>query len=148
MKLARFRLPYSLLAVTLSLTAACIKSPSAPPDQDPSAIDLKPKTVVLTAIGQWVQIDARVLGQARNEIPDATIHWKSADDSIARVSRSGVVTAAAGGTTQVTATSGEVASSVTVSVEQKTGRIVVTPASATLTNKGETIRLKAATRPW
>ena len=89
MMLARFRILHGLLAVTLALTTACLKSPSAPPVQVPTTITLSTSNILLTAIGQQVRIDATVLDHNSKVITDATIFWRSANVSIATVGKNG-----------------------------------------------------------
>ncbi len=111
--------------------------------QEPATINLSSYKLVLTSSGQSVRIIATVLDQDSKVITDATITWRSANNGIARVSKIGLVTAVANGTTQVTVTSGYATASATVSVEQEVGSITIKPTSVTLTAVGSTIQLTA-----
>ena len=68
-----FRLLRFCLVLILTMSAACIKSPSEPATQEPATITLSSYTVVLTSIGQRIRIDATVLDEDSREIADATI---------------------------------------------------------------------------
>ena len=125
------------------MSTACLKSPSAPASQEPATITLSSYSVVLTSIGQRIRIDATVLAQDGKVFTDATIFWRSSSDDIATVSDQGIVTAVSSGTTQINVTSGYATASATISVEQETGSIEITPSSATLSEMGETIELVA-----
>ena len=138
-----FRLFRFFLVLILAMSAACIKSPSEPATQEPATITLSSYTVVLTSIGQRIRIDATVLDQDGKVIADATIFWRSGSDDIATVSDRGIVTAVSSGTTQINVTSGYATASATISVEQETGSVEITPSSTTLSEMGETIELVA-----
>ena len=138
-----FRLFRFFLVLILAMSAACLKSPSEPATQEPATITLSSYTVVLTSIGQRIRIDATVLDQDGKVITDATIFWRSSSDDIATVSDQGIVTAVSSGTTQINVTSGYATASATISVEQETGSVEITPSSTTLSEMGETIELVA-----
>ena len=110
-----FQLSLALLA--LGLFSSCITNPSAPPAQEPSTITLSSKKVVLTAIDEWIRIDATVLDQDGEAIKNALVFWRSENESIATVSNYGVVTAVESGTTLVTVTSGDAVEQVMIAVE-------------------------------
>ena len=126
------------LAVALLLPAACQKSPSAPPVQEPSTITLSTYRLVFTAISEEIRIDATVLDQDSKVVPTATVNWRSANRDVATVTDRGVVTATGSGTTQIIATSGYATASATVTVEQAEDSIEIMPASLRLTRVGET----------
>ena len=129
---------YATLAVALLLPAACLKSPSAPPTQEPSTITLSTYSLVFTALNERVRIDATVLDQDSKVIPDATVNWRSANRDVATVTDLGVVTATGNGATQIIVTSGDATASATVTVEQAEDSIEIMPASLRLTRVGET----------
>ncbi len=126
------------LALALLLPAACQKSPSAPPVQEPSTITLSTYRLVFTALSEEIRIDATVLDQDSKVIPDATVNWRSANRDVATVTDRGVVTATGSGTTQIIATSGYATATATVMVEQSADSIEIMPASLRLTRVGET----------
>ena len=126
------------MTVALLLPAACLKSPSAPPAQEPSTITLSTYSLVFTALNQRVRIDATVLDQDSKVISDATVNWRSANRDVATVTDRGVVTATGSGTTQIIVTSGDATATTTVTVEQAEDSIEIMPASLRLTRVGET----------
>ena len=93
---------------------------------------------MFTAVNDHLRIDATVLDQDSRVIADATVYWRSADNSVAKVSDRGVVTAAGSGTTQITVSSGYATATATVSVEQAADSIEIRPSSITLVQVGET----------
>ena len=126
------------LALTLFLQPACLTNPSGPPTQEPTTITLSTYRIVFTAVDDYERVDATVLDQDSRVISDATVHWRSADGSIARVSDRGVVTASGNGTTQITVSSGYATATVTVSVEQAADSVEIMPPSITLVQVGAT----------
>ena len=131
-----------LSVLALAMLAACARSPATPPGQ-PATIILSPSEIMLAAIGQRVPIDATVLDRDRRVITNPALTWHSADDGIATVSESGVVTAVANGTVRISTTSGGVSASVTIVVRQAAAGVTVTPASVTLHPVGATVQLAA-----
>lgn len=79
------------------------------------AVEVQPSSTTL-ASGQTVQLAARVLDAAGNEVPGQSIVWSSDDESVATVSASGLVTGVAEGQTVVRAASGALAGTATVTV--------------------------------
>ncbi|MYA77715.1 MAG: hypothetical protein F4Y17_09150, partial [Gemmatimonadetes bacterium] len=78
------------LALTLFLQPACLTNPSGPPTQEPTTITLSTYRIVFTAVNDHVRIDATVLDQDSRVIADASVNWRSADNSVARVTDRGV----------------------------------------------------------
>ena len=126
------------LLLILALSTSCLTSPSSPPTQEPTTITLSTYRIVFTAVNDHVRIDATVLDQDSRVISDATVNWRSADNSVARVTDRGVVTAAGPGTTQITVSSGYATATATVSVEQAADSIEITPSSIRMTHVGQT----------
>ena len=129
--------------VMLAMLSGCLKSPSEPAIQEPATITLSSYSIVLTSIGQRVLINATVLDQDSRVIADATIFFRSSNEKIATVGNSGLVTAVAMGSTQITVSSGYATASATVTVMQEAGSIEISPPSATLTMPGETVQMTA-----
>ena len=143
MMLARFRHLHGLLAVTLALTTACIKSPSEPAIQEPASITLSSYSLVLTSIGQRVLINATVLDKDSKMIANAPIFFRSGNTDVATVTDRGVVTAVTMGTTQITVTSGHATATATVTVAQEAGSVEVTPSGAILRSVGQSAQFNA-----
>lgn len=137
---------YRFILLTLAsftLTTCGKDGPTEPPAQVPSLITLSSQTVVLTAVGQTIQITATVMDQESKVIAGAAVTWTSSNPNVASVSPGGVVTAVSNGTARITATFGFASGSTSVSVAQEAGSISITPDSATLETVGATVQLEA-----
>ena len=108
----------------------------------PTTIAVSPDTVRFAALGQTEQLTAEVRDQVGRVLEGAAVSWSSGDTLVTRVDSAGLVTAAGGGTTTVTAQAGEVSTEVLVSVMQSAGLVVVSPAEGTVA-LGDTLRLAA-----
>ena len=97
----------------------------------------------LNAIGQTVQLTARVFDQNNNIINGAVVTWSSSDVSVVTVSTQGLVTAVQNGPARITATSGSVTHSIYVTVMQVARSIVIEPTEASLMEIGATVQLAA-----
>ena len=129
------------LLLTFALSAACLKSPSAPAAQEPASITLSSYSIVLTSIDQRVRINATVLDQDSKLIANATIFFRSGNANVATVTDRGLVTAVTKGTTQIAVTSGY--TTATVTVEQKAGSVEVTPSGSILRSVGQNAQFNA-----
>ena len=127
-------------------------SPTAPPPTPPPAptpapvptrIQVTPSSVTLNAIGQTIQLTARVLDQNGTILTGATVTWTSGNTGVATVSDQGLVKAIMNGSAVVTARSGNLSATVNVTVSQTAGRIVIEPRMATFMAIGETVQLTA-----
>ena len=138
-----FRFLPVFAALSMACLSACLTNPSGPPAQDPTTITLSPDRIVFTAVSDHIRIDTTVLDQDGGVLTNATVHWRSADNNVARVSDRGVVTAVGNGTTQIFVTSGDARAIATVSVEQTVDSIEILSSSITLTHPGETAQFTA-----
>jgi hypothetical protein len=94
--------------------------PGGPPAQVPAAvIEIQGLTGEL-GVGQVVTLSARVLA-ADGAVLNRPVTWASSDSQVASVSGTGVVTARAPGTAQVTASSGSISTHVGITVRQQGG---------------------------
>ena len=118
--------------------------PAPPPPPVPTRIEITPATARLNAIGQTVQLAARVLDQNGSAVSGAAVTWKSGAVDVALVTDQGLVTAVDNGTAVITAQSGSLSTTVNVTVSQTPGRIVIEPKMATFMAIGETVQLTAA----
>ncbi|WP_420439640.1 leucine-rich repeat domain-containing protein [Candidatus Palauibacter sp.] len=107
-----------------------------------TAIDVMPAMVALAALGDTVRLAAEVRDQVGRVIEGAMITWSSLDEAVVTVDSAGLVTAAGGGMTGVTAKSEESSGTAAVSVMQVAGSVIVSPAADTLA-PGDTLRLAA-----
>ena len=111
--------------------------------QTAGRIEIEPAEASLMAIGETVQLVAKVLDLSGQNIEAATVTWRSSDEAVASVGDDGLVTAVGNGTARITARSGGTEQSVTVKVMLTPTGIKIDPPEATLTAIGETIQLAA-----
>ena len=79
--------------------------PIDPGGSDVASVAITATPATIMTVGQQVQLSATAYDQRFNEIPDAEIAWSSADNAIATVSGSGLVTGVSEGVTNVMARS-------------------------------------------
>ena len=142
-----------VLVPALLLLSTCGKdSPTKPQPPEPTPpppppvatrIEVTPSTATLNAIGQTVQLTAKVLDQNNNPMAAAVVNWTSSADGVATVSAGGLVTAVMNGAAVITARSGNVSATVNVTVSQTARTLAIEPEMATLTSVGQTIQLTA-----
>lgn len=143
--LPRLLLTPLLLLLPLLLSAGCGEEskPTRPADPVPVRIVITPPSGLLTGTGQVLRLNATLYDASGNTLTGIGITWSSSNAAVASVSNDGVVVARSAGTTQITAAAGGIRTHITVTVERTPSRIVVTPVSARLTAKGETLRFVA-----
>lgn len=99
------------------------------------------------ALGRSVQFQAQARAANNTVLSDRQITWNSSAPAVATISSTGLLTAIANGTTQVTATADGVTSSpVTVTVNQVTAQVVVTPGTFRFQTYGRTTAFAAEAR--
>ena len=108
----------------------------------PATVAVEPDTAAFSALGDSVRLAAEVRDQIGRVMDDVQVSWSSADTTVAIVDSAGLVTAAGGGATTVSAMAGEVSGEAVVTVMQSASSVVVTPGSDTVT-LGDTLRLAA-----
>lgn len=111
--------------------------------QTPTGIAIEPAEATLTAIGETVQLIARVVDPNNRTIEGAAVTWQSSDASVATVSDAGLVIAVNNGAAVITATSGDLSASSDVTVMQSPASIVIDPDTITLAAAGDTVQLTA-----
>jgi hypothetical protein len=119
----------ALLAAAVAVVAAGCGE-SGPPVPVPTTLELSLTTVTLTALGATQTLTATVKDQTGTAMAGQTIAWVSADPTIASVNSSGQVLAVANGQTQVTASSGTLSASATVTIAQAVAQLVKTAGDA------------------
>ncbi|MXY98360.1 MAG: hypothetical protein F4Z29_11590 [Gemmatimonadetes bacterium] len=117
--------------------------PPPPPAPVPTRIEITPSFARLNAIGQTVQLAARVLDQNGSAVAGASVTWKSGAPDVATITDQGLVTAVDNGSAVITAQSGSLSATLNVTVSQTPGRIVIEPSMAELKTIGETVQLTA-----
>ena len=111
--------------------------------QTVAGMKIEPSQVMLTAIGDTIQVAATALDQNGHPIEEAVVEWSSSDDAVATVSKEGLVTGVGNGTADIIAQSGEYQASVDVSVMQAASSIAIELGEAKAVLVGETIQLSA-----
>ena len=114
--------PAVLAAAAAAVVASC--SGSSEPGPAPATVFVTPIAPVLHALGATQQLTALVRDQHGDSLPDAVVTWTSGSPGVATVGGSGLVTAVANGTAQVTARSGSARHAVTVTVSQTAATLV------------------------
>ena len=104
---------------------------------------VSPATAELTALGATVQLSAEVQDQNGQVMAGTTVTWASSAPAVATVGASGLVSAVANGAATVTATAGAATGAAAVTVAQEVASVAVSPAEATVTALGDTVRLGA-----
>jgi uncharacterized protein YjdB len=132
----------------LALPACDATSTTPTYDEGPARIQLSMATLDLER-GDTSRLSAVVLNGSGSPIasPSAgtlrtsTVSWTTSDPSIATISRSGLILAQRGGQVTVTARSGALFSTSTVSVQSKGKSITISPKVDTLHAVGHTLQL-------
>ncbi|MFQ5551274.1 MAG: Ig domain-containing protein, partial [Gemmatimonadales bacterium] len=88
-------------------------------DLSVASVSVTPTSTELTALGDQVQLSAAALDASGDPVGDASFTWSSSDDAIATVDQSGLVTGVSNGTATITATTGSVSGSATVTVAKQ-----------------------------
>ena len=129
---------------TITATSATASGTAAVTvEQVPTAVSVTPESVTLAAVGETAQFTAAVQDANGNAVAGAEVSWASGDEAVATVDANGLVTAVANGTATITATSGSLSESGTVTVEQEAAAVTVAPDSVHLIVSGETAQLAA-----
>ena len=107
---------------------------TVPPPPDPpraTTVRVNPAAAELTALGATAQFSAEVRDQ-NGQVMVVTVSWSSNNTAVATVNASGLAMAAANGTATITALTGTVSGSATVTVDQQVSAVEVTPATSIL----------------
>ena len=139
-----------LLMVTLTTCGKDSPTRPQPPEQPPATatpvatrVEIEPLSATLNAIGETVQLTARVFDQNNSVMSGASVSWSSDGIGIVTVSTNGLVTAVKKGIAVITARSGAASVTVAVRVAQTASSIMIEPPSATLMSIGGTVQLSA-----
>jgi uncharacterized protein YjdB len=121
---------------------------AAPAPVPVATVSVSPAAPSLT-VGGTVQLSATTRDASNNVLTGRVVTWSTANANIASVNSSGVVTAVAAGSTQVTATSEGKSGSATITVSAPApvpvATVSVSPSSSSV-QVGATIQLSATTR--
>jgi len=108
-----------------------------------SSIVVDPPTATLTSVGATQQFTAEARDGNDNPLAAQPSFTWGGGGSVATVDGTGMATAQAQGTTDITATAGSVTGSAALTVTQAISSIIVTPAGVTLTAFGQTQQYSA-----
>ena len=134
-------------AGTTTITATCEGKTgtaqvvvTAPAPTPVTTVTVTPSTASLTA-GDVTTLSATTLDGSGNALSGRAITWASNATQVATVSPSGVVTAVAGGSATITATSEGKKGTANVTVTERVAKLTITPSSLTLaqTNQPSTL---------
>ena len=110
--------------------------------QEVSAVTVTPAEASFAALGDTVRLSAEALDANGQTVAGAGFSWATSEATVATVDASGLVTAVASGSATITAMSGSVSGSATVTVAQEVSAVTVVPDTATVV-EGDTLRLAA-----
>lgn len=132
----QLRLPIAFVLpglLILALMTACDGGPSEPESRVASvaSLSIAPDSAVLD-LAQTQAFTATALDGSGEKVAGVAIEWSGSDDAVATVDGKGVVTAAASGTVEITATAEDVSASVSVRVREPVAAVVIAPDSAVL----------------
>ncbi len=117
--------------------------PTGPSGAALATVQLTPAVNTLDAFGAVVQYSAVALDAVGDTITGLTFTWSSSATGVATVSASGLATAVANGTATISAMTGGVSGSASLTVAQQAATVEVTPAITVLTSLGATQQLGA-----
>lgn len=133
----------------MALAALLVGAPSCggdsgSPTPTPTDIVVTPGADTLFSLGASRAFTAQVLDANGHPLDAAVVTWSSSAPEVLSIDAgTGVATAVANGSTQVTATSGTLHGSANAFVVQIVTSVTVTPSNAALTAVGDTVRFHA-----
>jgi uncharacterized protein YjdB len=134
----------TLPTACLFFLAACGRSGGdAVTPESVASVTVTPATGDLSAIGATLQLSASARDNSGKVVTGSTVTWSSANEAVATVAATGLVTAVGKGTAQITATVEAVNGSAQVTVAQVPATMSVSPTSLDL-EAGATGRLSAS----
>ena len=137
-------LVYAALGLLLLMVPSCGGSSSSSASVVTS-VSVIP-TVSSIAANDQQSFTANALNADGNQVSGVTFTWVSSDTNVATINISGVATAKAGGTTQITVTAGDVTSApATLKVFPQVGSVTISPVNATI-KVGETQQFVATAK--
>ena len=113
-------------AAIITVAAGCGDGPTVP-SRIATTVTVAPAETDLTALGETIQLSARVADQNGQLIAGASVRWSSSAPAVATVDGSGLATAAGNGKATVTAVSGDARGTATVTVAQTVASLSVEP---------------------
>jgi len=102
-------------------------------DQTLSSIQVSPQSPSV-ALGGTTQLTAKGVNNDGSSATLSNVNWSSSNTQVATVSASGLVTGVSAGSSTITASSGTVSGSTTVTVGSNAGSLTITPANQTVSS--------------
>jgi len=143
-RIALLSILFSVLVIACSGDDA--ESPTDPGDGQPTVdrIEVTPGADTVTALDETRDYDAVALSAGGDTVTTVSFTWSSTDQAVATVDGNGVAEAAADGETEIRASAEGLTGSAALIVDQQPASVTMSPASATLTAIGDTVRLSAS----
>lgn len=110
----------------------------------PAALVVDPTEVALDALGDTVRIQAEAEDLYGNALPELPLTWSSSPSLVAEVDDEGLVTALARGEAVITVEADTLEVLVSVFVDPQVAVLEISPAEASFTALGDTLRFQAA----
>lgn len=132
---------------TITATAGAVSgAASLSVAQVAKTVTVNPATAALTAVGLTQQFTAAARDANGTSVAGQSFTWTSSDQTIASVDATGLATGVAVGSVTITASTGGVAGTATLSVAQVIASVEVTPAAIGFDALGLTRRLSATAK--
>ena len=114
----------------------------------PASVAISPESAAFTALGDTLDLVAEVLDQRGATMPNATVTWRSGDETVVGVratgDRAARITAVGTGQANLLATAGDASASVAVTVEQTPASLIAEGDDLNDLEPGTTVRVAAA----
>ncbi len=103
-------------------------------------ISVEPDSVILDALGDTLRLTARAEDRNGNPVVGTTFNWSSSNASAVAIDANGLVTAVDNGTAEVTASTGSLSGTVTISVRQAPAELQVVAGAGQSARAGNRLR--------
>lgn len=125
---------YTLTAAAPGLASdvSAVFNITTPPPATVATIVVNPPNPILASLGATQAFTAQALDPSGRPIPGVAFSWTSANAAVATIDATGTATAVADGASTITATSGTVSGSTTLTVRQAVAVVTIAPDSVTL----------------
>lgn len=111
-----------------------------------ASLVIAPSAHTFSALGEKIQLTAKVKSADGKMGATTNLKWKSTDDAVARVAASGLVTSVGVGTATISASSGTMTAEVRITVGQTVHSVVIAPKPITLRAIGDVAQLSASAK--
>ncbi len=135
--------PLLLAGLIACNDSGSITGTDGPETPVPTTVSMSAPTVGLTWLGETHQLTATVRDQSGQVMGNPSLVWMSANPEVATVSTTGLVTAVAEGSTEITVTVAHLGATVSVTVLQTPLSVTLSPGTAVLYGPHDTVRIAA-----